>query len=269
MQNKYVHGYSKEEAGRLLDQSSILEEFLHSGTRFPHEASVLEAGCGVGAQTEILIRRSPKARFTSIDISNESLALARERIQKLGCDRVAFQQASLYELPFEDKHFDHVFVCFVLEHLDEPLKALGELKRVLKSGGTITVIEGDHGSCFWHPETPLSVGVWQALVKAQRDLGHNPLIGRELYPLLAQAGYHVQEVTPRWLYADASRPALLDGMVHKIIVPMVETAQEVTLKRGAFDKESWDRGIAELYRSGLPPDGTFFYTWFKALATAP
>ncbi|HBA83379.1 MAG TPA: SAM-dependent methyltransferase [Verrucomicrobia bacterium] len=266
MQNKYVHGYTKEEAGRLLDQSSILEEFLHSGTRFADGANVLEAGCGVGAQTEILVRRSPGARFTSVDISNESLALARERIQRLGCDQVVFQQASLYALPFGDSSFDHVFVCFVLEHLDDPSKALLELKRVLKPGGTLTVIEGDHGSCFWHPETPLSVKVWRALIEAQQELGHNPSIGRELYPLLAHAGYQVQEVAPRWLYADALRPALLDGMVNKIIVPMVETAQATTLRSGTIDQAAWDQGIAELSRSGQTPDGTFFYTWFKAIA---
>ena len=49
-------------------------------------------------------------------------------------------------MPFAPASFDHVFVCFVLEHLSRPAEALSSLKTVLKPGGSITVIEGDHGS---------------------------------------------------------------------------------------------------------------------------
>ncbi|MBV8457682.1 MAG: methyltransferase domain-containing protein, partial [Acetobacteraceae bacterium] len=48
-----------------------------------------------------------------------------------------------------DASFDHVFVCFVLEHMPDPETALAELQRVLKLGGSRTVIEGDHGSALF------------------------------------------------------------------------------------------------------------------------
>ncbi len=264
---KYVHGYSEREAERLGDQSSILEQILHTGTAYPRGARVLEAGCGVGGQTEILARRSPNAEFTSVDISPESLERAAGRVKSLGLRNVRFQQADIYHLPFKDESFDHVFVCFVLEHLDEPLKALAELKRTLKTGGSITVIEGDHGSCFWHRETADSLRVWRCLIDVQQRLGHDPLIGRQLYPLLKNAGFKIKIVEPRWLYADAANPRLLDGMVNKIIVPMVETSKQESLKLGLAEEATWTRGIRELSASGDPPDGTFFYTWFKGVAT--
>jgi hypothetical protein len=53
----YVHGYSEREAQRLYEQAEILENILHMGTVFPADAKVLEAGCGVGAQT-----RRPSSR---------------------------------------------------------------------------------------------------------------------------------------------------------------------------------------------------------------
>jgi ubiquinone/menaquinone biosynthesis C-methylase UbiE len=56
----------------------------------------------------------------------------------------AEQISSTYP-PFPQRSFEHVFECFVLEHLDQALK------RVLKPDGTITVIEGDHGSTYFYP----------------------------------------------------------------------------------------------------------------------
>jgi ubiquinone/menaquinone biosynthesis C-methylase UbiE len=264
--NSYVHGYSQREAERLEDQSGILEELLHRGTRYPSGSRVLEAGCGIGAQTRILAKTSPSAQFTSIDISEDSIQQARDRIQTEKISNVTFQIENILSLSFPDNHFDHVFVCFVLEHISKPLEALAELKRVLKPGGTITVIEGDHGSCFWYPETAESLQVWLALIIAQQQLGHDPLIGRRLYPLLCQAGFRVKEVAPRYVYADASNSRLLDGMVNRIIVPMVESSKTEIFKYKIVNDKIWQKGIQDLTATGNPPNGTFFYTWFKALA---
>ena len=70
----YVHGYSAGEETRLHDQATTLTGLLHADTRYPAGSRVLEAGCGVGAQTVILAGHSPGASFTSIDISAASLA---------------------------------------------------------------------------------------------------------------------------------------------------------------------------------------------------
>ncbi len=261
----YVHGYSERESKRLRDQSAILEELLHSETFYPADSKVLEAGCGVGAQTKILARRSPKAKITSIDISEETLSKAERLIKKENISNVTFQQSNIMDTPFPDECFDHVFVCFVLEHLDDPLGALAEIKRILKPGGSITLIEGDHGSCFWYPETEPSLRVWNAFIMAQRKLGHDPLIGRRLYPLLRQAALKTHYVAPRWVYADSSNPGLLDGVVNKIIIPMVESAKMQILESKMVDKPTWEKGIYDLGISGRPPDGTFFYTWFKGV----
>ena len=86
-----------------------------------------------------------------------------------------------------------------------------------------------------------------------------------MYPLLLEAGFEVKEVGPRWVYADGRNAPLLDGVVNKIIVPMVETARERAIELGIVDRPTWQKGIADLERSGRPPDGTFFYTWFKGV----
>ncbi|SRR5712691_6306303 len=115
MSTDYVHGYSAREGARLTDQATTLTELLHADTLYPPGSRVLEAGCGVGAQTVILAGNSPRAVFTSIDLSAESLAEARRRVREAGAANVLFQRADIFGLPFEPACFDHVFVCFVLE----------------------------------------------------------------------------------------------------------------------------------------------------------
>jgi ubiquinone/menaquinone biosynthesis C-methylase UbiE len=102
---EYVHGYSEVEATRLADQAGTLAELLHHDTEYPAGCRVLEAGCGVGAQTRILARRSPAARFVSVDVSAESLALARATVAREGLTNVEFRQADLFALPFADTSF--------------------------------------------------------------------------------------------------------------------------------------------------------------------
>lgn len=259
----YVHGYSASESTRLTDQANTLTELLHADTHYPAGCHVLEAGCGVGAQTVILAANSPQAAFTSIDISAESLAEAQRQAQMAGLTNVAFRQADIFDLPFPAARFDHVFVCFVLEHLHSPATTLQALRRVLKPGGSITVIEGDHGSAYFHPDSDRARRAIGCLIDLQKQAGGNPLIGRQLYPLLAQAGYRGVGVSPRMVYADASRPALVDGFTRKTFTAMVEGVGGHAVREGLIDEASWAAGIRDLYRTA-EDDGTFCYTFFKA-----
>jgi SAM-dependent methyltransferase len=188
----YVHGYSAQEGARLTDQATTLTGLLHADTFYPPGSLVLEAGCGVGAQTVILAANSPRALFTSIDISGESLAAARRQVREAALANVAFQRAGIFDLPFVTACFDHVFVCFVLEHLPDP------------------------------------------------------------------------GVSPRMVYADATRPALADGFTRKTFAAMVEGVGEQAVGQGLMDEASWVAGIKDLYRAA-EDDGTFCYTFFKAV----
>ena len=262
----YVHGYSSTEATRLGDQADTLAELLHHDTSYPAGARVLEAGCGVGAQTVHLLRHSPQACFTCVDREPSSLAAARAAIAALpGAGAVTFLEADLFHLPFGPASFDHAFVCFVLEHLARPADALRALMRVVRPGGTLTVIEGDHGSTFFHPDSAKAQRTIACLVAAQAHGGGDANIGRRLYPLLTGAGLIDVQVSPRFVYADAGRPRWVDGFTNKTFIAMVEGAREVSLRLGLVREDEWAEGIVELKRAALD-DGTFCYTFFKATA---
>lgn len=261
----YVHGYSERESSRLFDQANTLTELLHGDTKYPAGSSVLEAGCGVGAQTVILAANSPRANITSTDISGTSLQKAKALASEHGVTNVRFQVADLFQLPFERESFDHVFVCFVLEHLPDPVGALNALRGVLKPGGSITVIEGDHGSCYFYPHSTAALRAIQCLVDIQARLKGDSLIGRRLYPLLKEASFRDVRVSPRMVYVDSSRPELVEGFTRNTFTAMVEGVRRQALESGMIDKQTWEQGICDLYRT-TEPDGTFCYTFFKAVA---
>lgn len=268
MNDAYVHGYDERESARLHDQAGTLVDLLHSDTAYQPGSRVLEAGCGVGAQTVTLARNSPDTRIVSIDVSAESVARARAKTAVAGLANVEFMQADIFDLPFDPESFDHVFVCFVLEHLAQPVEALGALEAMLRPGGTITVIEGDHGSAYFHPESPEAGEAIRCLVALQRLAGGNALIGRQLYPLLVSAGFDDIHVSPRMVYVDSSRPDLVEGFTKKTFTAMVEGIREAAIGSGMVETETFDAGVRALYRTATD-DGVFCYTFFKGVGRKP
>lgn len=267
MTKAYVHGYNPRENIRLHDQATTLVDLLHSDTAYPVGSRVLEAGCGVGAQTVTLARNSPGAWIVSVDISENSVAQAERKVRAEGLTNVRFLQGDIYQLPFAPQSFDHIFVCFVLEHLKEPNAALRKLKSYLRPGGAITVIEGDHGSACFHPDSEAAHAAIHCQVELQSRAGGNARIGRSLYPLLVTAGYSDVRVSPRMVYVDSSKPGLVDGFTKKTFTAMIEGVRQSAIEKGIIDPAAFDKGIEDLYRT-TEPDGTFCYTFFKALGKA-
>ena len=268
MTRDYVHGYREREAERLRDQAGTLVELLHGDTAYPPGARVLEAGCGVGAQTLTLAQRSPGASFDSVDVSAESVAETARRVEEAGLTNVEVGRADIDDLPFAPESFDGVFVCFVLEHLRDPVEALRRLGTMLRPGGTITVIEGDHGSAYFHPPSAAADAAIGCQVELQRRAGGDALIGRRVQPLLAEAGYADVRVSPRVVYADETRPELVEGFTRRTFTAMVEGVGEDAIAAGLIDPPTFAAGVRDLHRTA-EPGGVFNYTFFKGIGRKP
>jgi hypothetical protein len=140
------------------------------------------------------------------------------------------------------------------------------LARLLRPGGTLTVIEGDHGSTYFYPESAAAQEAIACLVALQRAAGGNALIGRPLYPLLVAAGLEQVQVAPRMVYVAASRPALVDGFTRKTFTAMIAGVREAALTAGLITPERFEAGVQALLRT-TAPDVVFCYTFFKGTAT--
>jgi len=263
MVDPYVHGYHPKESTRLQDQAATLVDLLHSDTFYPPGSLVLEAGCGVGAQTVPLAKNSPEAKIIALDISRSSAADARRKAELEGLANVRVLQGDIFHLPFPKASFDHLFICFVLEHLPRPVEALSILQEFIKPGGTITAIEGDHGSAHFHPDSPKAQRAIDCQVRLQERAGGNAMIGRELYPLLTRAGFSEVTVSPRMVYADGSRPSMAEGFTRRTFTAMIEGVRDAALAAKMIEPSEFDDGIRDLYRTA-EEDGVFCYTFFKA-----
>jgi ubiquinone/menaquinone biosynthesis C-methylase UbiE len=119
--------------------------------------SVLEVGAGEGLLADHLLRTGHRpGRFVATDISTRSVGRNLDPL-------IEFREASIYELPFEDRSFDLVVCCEVLEHLEAPARGLAEVARAAKHAVLL--------STPWEP-------VWRALNLARgaywSSLGNTP-----------------------------------------------------------------------------------------------
>lgn len=207
--DRYIHTFEPDEQERLIRQGLYLEPWVHPGIDFSARASVLEVGCGVGAQLQILLRRFPSARYTGIDASALQLARARELLaEPLAAGRVELARASAYKLPFPDANFDGVCIFWVLEHLADPPAALAEILRVLKPGGVFYCTEVFNSGLYARPRQPGLENYWRAFNALQEELDGDPDMGVKLGALLDAAGF--EQVTLH----DAS--AQMDGRLADI-----------------------------------------------------
>lgn len=260
--SSYVHGYSEIEAKRLNDQADSLANLLHHDSIWKAGSLVLEAGCGVGAQIKTVAQKNPKSKFISIDISKSSI----EEAKKLNLKNVYFDCLDIFKLPFEENYFDHIFLCFVLEHLPNPIAALEALKQVLKPNGTLMIIEGDHGSTYFHPDSDEAKKAINCQVELQKSAGGDANIGRKLYPLLDNAGFDKIVVTPRQVYVDDSNPKWVEGFTKNTFTAMIEGISEKAVEEQLITKDDMEKGISDLFRTASG-GGTFSYTFFKGVGT--
>ncbi len=128
----------------------------------------------------------------------------------------------------------------------------------------MTVIEGDHGSASFHPDSAAARAAIECQVELQRAAGGNALIGRELYPLMTEAGLESVHVSPLTVYVDASRPDLVEGFTRRTFTAMIEGVRAPAIEGGLADPEAFDAGVRDLYRTA-EAGGVFCYTFFKGV----
>jgi 2-polyprenyl-3-methyl-5-hydroxy-6-metoxy-1,4-benzoquinol methylase len=106
----------------------------------PEPAEILIAGCGTGRQVAQWAQRSPRDRFTAIDLSQASLRRAEERCAALGVGNATFQTLDLHDAGRLGRRFDVVMCTGVLHHLPDPEAGWAALTGVLKPGGIMHIM---------------------------------------------------------------------------------------------------------------------------------
>ena len=163
----YLHGYTDEEAQRLLDQAEFLAPWVFDGVHLDGVHTLLEVGLGVGAETRLLRARWPGLCVIGCDISDGQLAHARRVLAAdIAAGAVELMRASATALPLPAATADAGFVCWLLEHVDDPAGVMREVARVVRPGGRIFVTEVYNHSLTIEPTQPADRAL---LVGGERD----------------------------------------------------------------------------------------------------
>jgi ubiquinone/menaquinone biosynthesis C-methylase UbiE len=164
--------------------------------------SLLDVGCGPGTITMDLASRVAPGAVIGMDCSEDALAAARELSGDL--PELSFCAGDVYAMEFDDSAFDVVHAHQVLQHLDDPVGALVEMRRVCRPGGMVAVRDGDYATMAWYPDSPELVGWLDLYCRAARANGGEPDAGRRLISWAQAAGFtDVTASASSWCFSTA------------------------------------------------------------------
>jgi ubiquinone/menaquinone biosynthesis C-methylase UbiE len=265
----YLHGFSSKERERLRNQARVLEPSVHERLPFHRRSKLIEVGSGVGAQTEILLRHFPDLHVTCVERNAEQLAEAKRFLAGVpwakGRYTLAHEDAA--RLSFNRETFDCAFLCWILEHVNDPALILTEVRRVLQPGAVIVVNEVLNATFFVDPYSPKTLQYWMAFNDRQLELGGDPFVGAKLGNLLQGVGFRDIRTDVKTFHLDNRVPGeradflgywtdlLLSGAPELLAQKRVSAAVVNGMKQ-------------ELDRVGHDPNSVFFYSFIQARATA-
>lgn len=262
----YIHGYSKKEQDRLRQQARFLESSVYAEVDFSSCRDVVEIGCGVGAQTEILLERFPGIRVHGIDASAKQVAAARRHhAPAIRRGRASFEVGDALALRYPDNRFDGAFLCWFLEHVRNPVSILKEAARVLNSGGRIFCNEVLNSSLFVEPYSPATLQYWFAHNDHQWNRGGDPFVGAKLGNYLQAAGYQDIQVKVVTEHYDNRMPKRRAQAIEYWTALMLSAAPELIEQRRVTQKDVAEM-TQELSRLKDDPNSVFYINFVQATA---
>ncbi len=149
---------------------------------------VLDVGCGPGILSEAIAALVPDGRVVGIDADRGLLMGARRRVAAAGGGNLRFVQALVDDIPIENDSFDLAYARFLFQHLPRPVAALTELRRVIRPGGRVVVVDTDDGGLVLHPAPQGLPALLARTQAAQARRGGDRAVGRKLRGHMIAAG---------------------------------------------------------------------------------
>ncbi len=262
----YIHGFTKEEQDRLFEQARVHENIIYSHVDLQHCQNLIEIGSGVGAQTKILLERFPHLSIQCIDASHEQVARAQQALApELQSGRIKINQGDALRLPFKSNSFDGAFLCWLLEHVQDPVGILREAGRLLKPGGVIYCNEVFNSTFYIHPYAPATLKYWFEFNDYQWSLKGDPFVGGKLANYLMAAGYQNIVTTVLTHQYDNRMPKRRAVFIDYWTQLLLSGAPGL-LEAGRITKDIVDEMKQEFETLKKAKDAVIFYSWILARA---
>jgi len=177
--------------------------------------TILDIGCGPGTITVDLASYVPQGHITGLERVGDVLTQARALANEKGVTNIDFVEGDANALDYADGTFDVVVCHQVLQHVQDPVGILKEMKRVAKVGGLVAARESDYAGFVWYPEVQ-GLEDWRALyLKVARSNGGEPNAGRMIHAWVRKAGFRVDGITSSsstWCYNTKEEIAWWSGL---------------------------------------------------------
>lgn len=262
----YLHGFTPEEQARLVHQARFWAPSIYRNVHFEHAQNLLEVGCGVGAQTEILLERFPHLHVTGVDASSAQIEQAQHRLKTTPhASRVRFLEGDALHLPFQDNSFDGAFLCWFLEHVQTPIEILEEVRRVLRTGGTIFCNEVLNATFYIHPYSPATLKYWFEFNDHQWSLKGDPFVGGKLANYLLKAGFQNIQTQVITHHHDNRTPKARAEFI-EYWTNLLLSGSAGLLSTGRITSDLVQEMKSEMDRLKRDPDSVIFYSFVQASA---
>ena len=179
--NEKANTYDRRWSG-YLDKTLT---FLQSWAQISPSETVLDIACGTGELERLLLQENPQQRITGVDISEEMLTTAKQKLSAY--PKVSWHTASASELPFGNCSYDVAISASSFHYFDDPIASLKEMKRVLKPGGRVIIL--DWCKDYWGTQI-LDLGL-KVFDPAYQQCYTQP----EFHNLLTKAGFEIRRDT--------------------------------------------------------------------------
>jgi ubiquinone/menaquinone biosynthesis C-methylase UbiE len=265
----YLHGYSETERERLHRQARFLEPAVHDRLPFRRRRKLLEVGSGVGAQTEILLRHFPELHVTGVELNDAQIAEAKRFLATVpwASGRYEIVKADATRLEYEPESFDSAFLCWILEHVGDPARVLGEVRRVLMPGAPIVCNEVLNATFFLEPYSPNTMRYWMAFNDHQLSIGGDPFVGAKLGNLLQSIGFRDVQTEVKTFHLDNRAPGERAEFLNFWTDLLLSGAPSL-IAADQISQDVVDGMTEELARVGRDPNSVFFYSFVQARARA-
>jgi len=185
---RYLHGY-EEWTKTWMQQRTAARELAFAVPHLKPGMNVIDCGCGPGSITIGVADIVAPGQVTGVDIEPRQLEAARALALERGVRNVRFEQGSVYSLPFPDASFDAAVAHFVIEHVSDPVRALRELRRVIRPGGFAAIKDPFYPAFTFRPRLPVIERFGELMAKARAHNGASDAYAADLRACLLEAGF--------------------------------------------------------------------------------